>query len=62
MSPGQAGVVTAHVKWFSDFSFAETPRTVGDVLTPTFIALALLSVAVVSSLVPLDRGLERQSP
>lgn len=50
----------AHVKWFSDFSFAETPRTVGEVLTPTFIFLALLSVAVVVALVPLDRWLEKR--
>src|SRR5690606_37585741 len=50
----------AHGKWFSDFSFAETPRSVGEVLTPTFVALALLSVAVVAALVPLERWLERR--
>jgi hypothetical protein len=50
----------AHVKWFSDFSFAEPPRALGEVLSPTFIFLALLSVAVVAALVPLDSWLERQ--
>ena len=55
-------VAAAHVKWFSDFSYAETPRTVADVLTPTFIGLVLLSVVAVSALVPLDRWLERQTP
>jgi hypothetical protein len=48
---------SAHVKWFSEFSFADEPRTVSQVITPTFIALALLSVAVIVALVPIDRWL-----
>lgn len=51
-------MLPAHVKWFSDFTFAEAPRSLGEVLTPTFFALAALSVAVVMALVPIDRWLE----
>lgn len=47
----------AHVKWFSEFSFADRPLTVGDVVTPTFLALALLSIVVIGALVVLDRRL-----
>lgn len=50
----------AHVKWFSDFSFREPPRALSEVLTPTFFALALLSVVAVAALVPLDRWLEHR--
>lgn len=47
-----------HVKWFSDFSFSDTPRVVADVITPTFLGLLLLSVVVMAALVPIDRWLE----
>jgi hypothetical protein len=47
----------AHVKWFSRFSFGDRPRTAGEVLTPTFIALALLSMATIVAMVLLDRRL-----
>ena len=47
----------AHVKWFSRFSFGDRPRTAGEVLTPTFIALALLSMATIAAMVLLDRRL-----
>jgi len=47
-----------HVKWFSDFSFNDTPRAVADVITPTFLGLLLLSVVVMAALVPIDRWLE----
>lgn len=50
----------AHVKWFSDFTFRDQPRSVGEVLTPAFLALALLSVAVVAALVPIDGWLQRR--
>ena len=51
----------AHVKWFSRFSFADTPRSLGEVATPTFLALGLLSVVVVGVLVPLDLWMERRA-
>jgi hypothetical protein len=51
----------AHVKWFSRFSFQDRPRALGEVITPTLIALAVLSAVVVALLVPLDRWLEGRS-
>ncbi len=47
----------AHVKWFSRFSFGDRPRTTAEVLTPTFFALALLSMATIAAMVLLDRRL-----
>ncbi|HEX8210587.1 MAG TPA: hypothetical protein VF584_10460 [Longimicrobium sp.] len=47
----------AHVKWFSRFSFGDRPRNAGEVLTPTFFALALLSMATIAAMVLLDRRL-----
>ena len=49
----------AHVKWFSEFSFADPPRSLMEVITPTFVALALLSIIIVAALVPAERWLER---
>lgn len=45
----------AHVKWFSDFSFSDEPATLSEVITPTFIGLALLSVFTIGAMVLLDR-------
>jgi hypothetical protein len=47
----------AHVKWFSHFTFADRPRTLREVLTPTFFALALLSMVTIGVLALLDRRL-----
>jgi uncharacterized membrane protein YphA (DoxX/SURF4 family) len=46
---------SAHVKWFSNFSFADLPMTIPEVLTPTFIALAVLSTVALAVLVLVDR-------
>ena len=35
----------AHVKWFADWSFQDSPASVGDILTPLFFGLTLLTVA-----------------
>ena len=56
-----ARAAAAHVKWFSHYSFADPPRPLGAVVTPTFWALMALSVVTVAALVPLDRRLERAS-
>lgn len=48
----------AHVKWFSDFSFADRPRTLGELLTPLFIGLTLLSVVVIGGLVLVEQRLQ----
>src|SRR5688572_1251613 len=47
----------AHVKWFSDFSFGDRPLTIGEVVTPTFVALALLAAIAMGALVVLDARL-----
>ena len=56
-----ASAAWAHVKWFSRFSFQDEPRSLAEAVTPTFLALALLSVIVVAVLVPLDRWLQGQT-
>lgn len=48
----------AHVKWFSEFSFADRPLSAGQVLTPLFFGLAVMSMAVTGAMVLLDRRLE----
>ncbi|HEX8386794.1 MAG TPA: hypothetical protein VF576_11455 [Rubricoccaceae bacterium] len=44
----------AHVKWFSDFRFTDPPLSAPEVVTPTFLALAALSVVVLGLLVVLE--------
>jgi FtsH-binding integral membrane protein len=48
----------AHVKWFSEFSFADRPLSAAQVLTPLFFGLAVLSMVVIGGMVVLDRRLE----
>ena len=50
----------AHVKWFSDFSFADRPLTLEQAISPAFLALGLLSMAVMAALVFLDRYLAEE--
>jgi hypothetical protein len=57
---GSATPAWAHVKWFSKFSFGDPPRGLSEVITPTFLALALLSVVVVTALVPVDAWLQQR--
>jgi hypothetical protein len=45
---------SAHVKWFSDFRFTDPPLSAAEVVTPTFLALAALSVVALGLLVLLD--------
>ena len=52
---------SAHVKWFSNFSFADVPQTIGEVLTPTFLVLGVLSAVALSVLVVIDRFLDGQN-
>src|SRR5690625_2530205 len=51
---GQAAAM-AHVKWFSDFSFADEPLTLGEAIDTTFLLLLLLSAVVIGALVYVDR-------
>ncbi|MDQ3555899.1 MAG: hypothetical protein M3409_03855 [Gemmatimonadota bacterium] len=48
----------SHVKWFSDFSFADPPLPLREALTPTLLALVLLAALAIGALVWLDRRLE----
>lgn len=41
----------AHVKWFSEFGFGDTPLSFEEAITPLFIALTVLSVTVIGGLV-----------
>lgn len=51
----------AHVKWFTDFSFADAPRPLSETLSPTFFALATLSVGAVALAVFIDRFLSSRA-
>lgn len=54
---GQATAM-AHVKWFSDFNYADQPLTLSQAIDSTFLWLLLLSVIVIGALVYLDRKLK----
>lgn len=54
---GVQATAFAHVKWFSDFSFSDKPLTLNQAINPTFLLLALLSMAVIGGMVYLDRRL-----
>ena len=53
----QPMLLLAHVKWFSEFSFRDRPLALGEAISPTFFALALLSTFTIGGLVFLDRAL-----
>ena len=42
-----AAPASAHVKWFSEFSFSDRPLGFTEIATPTFWALLVLSVVVI---------------
>ncbi|MEM7335866.1 MAG: DoxX family membrane protein [Chloroflexota bacterium] len=50
---------SAHVKWFTDFNYLERPLTLAEIMTPTFIALALLSFVVIGGMVVIDKQLDQ---
>lgn len=49
----------AHVKWFSHFTYADRPRTLREVASPTFLGLALLSTIVLGALAFADEWLRK---
>jgi hypothetical protein len=55
---GTPFIAQAHVKWFSDFSFADPPLTLEAALTSTFGALAALTFIIMGALVFLDERLQ----
>jgi hypothetical protein len=50
--------VLAHVKWFAEFDLSDQPATLAEVLSPTFFALAALSVIALGALAVVDRQME----
>jgi uncharacterized membrane protein YphA (DoxX/SURF4 family) len=52
-----SSTASAHVKWFADFHFTDPPLPLGEVLTPTFLALALLSIVAMGVAVVIDQRL-----
>ncbi len=57
-----APVASAHVKWFSRFSYADAPRAFTEVLSVRVALLALLAAAAIGVLVLLDRRLDDAAP
>ncbi len=53
----QSTLAWAHVKWFSQFSFADRPRTVPEAMDSTFWGLLALSIVSIGVLVVLDHRL-----
>ena len=47
--------ITAHVKWFHDFSYSDLPQGFTEALTPLVLSLLVLSALVIGSLVLVDR-------
>lgn len=47
----------AHVKWFSEFSFIDEPRTFFELLTPVYLSMIVLSVIVIGGMVYFERKL-----
>lgn len=47
-------LAAAHVKWFSHFTYADRPRSLTEVMTPTFLALAALSTVTIGALAFVD--------
>lgn len=51
-------VANAHVKWFSEFSFADRPLPLPEVATSLFWGMMLLSFVAIAVAVVIDRSLE----
>jgi hypothetical protein len=52
-------VSQAHVKWFVNFSFADIPSSLGEVLTPLLFALLVGSAVVIGASVLIDKQLNK---
>ncbi len=51
----------AHVKWFSSYSFLHKPLTIGDIVSPLFWGLLVLSLVVISVFVFVDEDLANRN-
>lgn len=47
----------AHVKWFSQFTYADRPRSLREIASPAFLGLAVLSTVVIGALAYADEWL-----
>jgi hypothetical protein len=55
-----AGDAVAHVKWFAPYDLTIPPRPIGEVITPAFIYMFLLSTACIYTFYWIDRFLYRR--
>ncbi|MFO7847734.1 MAG: hypothetical protein R6V27_14300 [Balneolaceae bacterium] len=53
-----AATAYGHVKWFSDFSFADKPLTFSEAIGPLFTGLTILSMVVIAAMVLLEKKLQ----
>ncbi|MCF6311913.1 MAG: hypothetical protein L3J39_05630 [Verrucomicrobiales bacterium] len=51
----------AHVKWFSDYSYADRPLEFSEVITPVFWSMLTLSLVVIAGLILFEERLGRYS-
>ena len=51
------GLAYAHVKWFSHFTHADRPRTLGEIASPTFWGLLVLATVTIGGLAFVDKWL-----
>lgn len=60
MLVGSAQSAQAHVKWFSNYSYAGPPNSIDEIFTPTFFWLAALSMAVIGMMVLVEDWIGRK--
>ncbi len=56
-----AGEAQAHIKWFCAYDTAVPPLPIGDVLTPTFAAVAILFCALMFAAYAIDRAVSARA-
>jgi len=54
-------LASAHVKWFSQFTFSDKPLSLQEILTPPFWALMLLSIIVIGFLTFINNALAQNN-
>jgi uncharacterized membrane protein YphA (DoxX/SURF4 family) len=53
-------IVSGHVKWFTEWSFADAPRGLGELLTPLTVGLLLFTMVALALAVFIDTTLQQQ--
>lgn len=54
-------VASAHVKWFTTWSFADAPTTLAEIVTPVSVGLLLLTMVALGLAVFIDLKLQKQA-